>query len=84
MSYNKIIRKLAEDSLPCKQMKNYKLKINITHTNVKGAVDVKLFYKDKLVKRIRESNKYTCSKCDHKLLRDIGVNIFWYENELNW
>lgn len=90
--YLKIIETLAEDGLPSKKLKDYKLEINQVHCNRVGIVTVKLLYKGKIVLRFKEgfneslkkSKTYECSKEQHKTLVNIGQNIFLFYSLMRW
>lgn len=88
--YLRIIETLAQDGLPSKALKDYELKIKQVHKNRVGIVEVKLFYKKKLVLKFKEGfndslkkrKTYDCSKEQHKTLVNIGQNIFTNLNEI--
>lgn len=88
--YLKIIEQIAEDGLPNKKLKDYKLEIKQVHCNRVGIVEVKLFHKKKLVLKFKEgfndslkkSKTYECSKEQHKTLVNIGQNIFTNIDEI--
>ena len=84
--YLKIVERLAEDGLPSKKLKDYRLDIRQVHYNRVGFVVVKLFYKGRIVLKFKEgfneslkkSKTYECSEEQHKTLVNIGQNIFLF------
>ena len=81
-----IIQILSEDGLPNRITKGYRLEIKQVHANRTGLVQVKLLYKGKVklafAEGFRNGKSINCTKKQHKLLVDIGMNIYLYEDEL--
>ena len=88
--YLKIIEQLAQDGLPSKKLKDYRLEIKQVHYNRVGIVTVKLLYKGKVILKFKEGfndslkkrKTYDCSKEQHKALINIGQNIFTNIDEI--
>ena len=87
--YLKIIEQLAEDGVPSKKLKDYRLEIKQVHYNKVGFVVVKLFHKGRVVLKFKEgfndinkSKTYECSKEQHETLLNIKQNIFFHLNEI--
>lgn len=71
-----------------KKVSWYRLDIRTVESNRDSFVELKLFYKGRLILRIKEGmlkdKTYHCSKKHHEILKSIGMATFLSEDEISW